>query len=429
MHIARSMKKRFLAIPYAASLCAAANCFAADNLLWPESGLYPAYPLEQRADPLRVHIGAEAAQDSNLFRVSDDTQPLLNGVATERSAVVSKLNAGVDANLELSRQQFLFNAQATQTWYQHFSFLDHLGYGGGLNWRWQAGDPWSGELGYTQDRTQASFAELQGPIEDLLTHKYAHGSAALRIRSLRLRGLAEDIRYEHSNDTQRILDNHVVAGTVGIDFIADNDNSFGVQYKQSKGDYPNREPVDLALGVAQLVDNQYREYESSAVLGLKFGAGSRLDARVGQTERRYEDLSSRDFKGITWRVGLEHLPSAKVLLRLSGYREVQSIEELTASYAVVSGVSFMPAWTPTIKSVLQANLIYENRQLEGSPALVLGVELLRKDIKRAARVGAGYQPLDGLQLAVSYERGSRTSTVSTAEYDYDVTALNMTWAF
>jgi len=45
--------------------------------------------------------------------------------------------------------------------------------------------------------------------------------------------------------------------------------------------------------------------------------------------------AQRDFNGTTGRAQLRYAPSAKVLLRFAAYRELQAIEDLSASYALV----------------------------------------------------------------------------------------------
>ncbi|HZF25648.1 MAG TPA: XrtB/PEP-CTERM-associated polysaccharide biosynthesis outer membrane protein EpsL [Steroidobacteraceae bacterium] len=401
-------------------------CVAAqDWFLWPEQGHYAAYPSEPRTDPIRFDAFAGAVSDNNLFRLSNDDPALLLLGTNDTSDVIRRLGADVDAELDLSQQKLLFDAMVARNSFQTFDELDNTAYRGALDWQWKVGGAWSGTLGGSTERALANFSELQAPIKDMITQDNAHVTAAFQLlSSWRLRAGYDYARYEHSNDLRTILDNDAQTGVVGIDYVSPAQTFVGLQFQTIDGNYPNRQVVATSL-----VDNDYREYETSLVFGWPFSGRTRFDARAGYTDRQYDDVPQRNFQGPTGRAALTYSLTPKTLLDLTAYREISSVEDLDASYVVADGGKLGFAWAPSVKAVLQFEVKYEDRDLEGNPGFVLGLGPQRHDITRTARIGAGFRPWDYFEITLGYELGTRTSNVPLAEYDYNEAMANFTLRF
>ncbi|HKE43131.1 MAG TPA: XrtB/PEP-CTERM-associated polysaccharide biosynthesis outer membrane protein EpsL [Steroidobacteraceae bacterium] len=399
---------------------------ADDWLLWPDAGRFAAYPLEPRTDPIRFDAYAGAVRDSNLFRLADDDPALALLGNDDTSDVVRRIGADVDGQLELSQQKLLFGANVARNSFQNFDDLDNTSYRGDIDWQWKLGGSWSGTLGGSREQALSDFAELQAPIRDLITEDHAHFTAAFQfLPSWRLRGGYQYAKYEHSNDLRTILDNDAQSAIVGIDYVSPAQTFVGLQYQATQGQYPNRQLVATSL-----VDNDYKEYESSLVFGWPFSGRTRFDARAGYTQRRYDDVPQRNFDGPTGRATLSYSLTPKTLIDLTGYREISSVEDLDASYVVAKGGKLGFAWAPSLKAVLQFEVKYEDRDLEGNPGFVLGLGPRRQDITKGARIGAGFRPWGGMfEMALGYEVGRRTSNVDLAEYDYNAAMANFNFRF
>lgn len=406
-------------------LIAPTAAYCADPMLWPEEGHFVAYPAETRTEKLELSVSGGLARDNNLFRLSDDTDASATVGSSDRSDTVRRVGVGLKANLPVSRQRFLIDANVDDYRFDRFGFLNYMGYKAGADWKWEVGNLWSGELGYARSRSLIDLAYLRSGTKDLITRDYGHVSAAYRLHpDWRVRGALEGNRYEHSDASRNILDNSTIAGTIGADYLTAAGNLLGGQLKVTEGNYPNRQVVATSQ-----VDNQYREYEASGVIGWQFAPKTRLDGRLGYTNRRHNEVSARDFSGVTGRADLLYSPSAKVLLGLSGYREIRAVEDLVANYAVIRGASFGPAWAPTVKSVLQAKLIYEKRDFSGDPGFASGLAPQRQDTTRAARLAAGYKPWRNTEFTAAYERGNRSANIAGAAYDYNLFSLNAAISF
>ena len=397
---------------------------ANEFVLWPSKGSFPAYPSE--VDESAFHVSASAAYgvDDNLFRVSDDAPPPIVDI-DERGDRYLKVGAAIDAHVESGRQGFTFAARGERYSFDNFSLLDTTVYSGEIGWDWALG-PVTGDLGYRYSRDYPNFSELQFASEDLVTKQAGHFGVEWQLLSrMAIRLLAESSKYEHSDEVLRLLDNKVNAGTAGLFYVSPDGGWIGAQHKVSEGKYPNRQPVGLTV-----IDNEYRENESSLAaakpLASQEGGKVGFNLRVGYTQRRHEEVVERDFDGATGRAQLTYSPVPKILLDLSAYRELQAVEDLLASYAVVTGGSAGIAWAPTYKWVVQAGYSYNDRSLEGNPGFILTDTPPREDKIKSARASLGYEPNRHVALSASYERGTRTSNTIGADYEFSLALAQIT---
>ena len=167
------------------------------------------------------------------------------------------------------------------------------------------------------------------------------------------------------------------------------------------------------------VDNEFKEYETSAVARWVVTGKSTFTGRVGYTERKHEQVPQRDFNGWTGRLEYDWFVANKTLLNFAVWHEIASYADLQASYVVSEGVSFGPAWAPTEKLILQAKLIHENRDYQGDPGFVASTATpLREDKFDGVRLSAGWTPRRWIELVVSVDHGKRDSNVVGREYDF-----------
>src|SRR5712671_8041292 len=263
-----------------------------ESILWPNRGYFPAYARDESGRRISVYGRADIGVDDNLFRLSEQIDSAVLG-GGGRDDKYAKLGAGLRGSLDFSRQQLRFDAYADHLSFNRFSVLDQWLYGGDADWLWAVGDRLKGVVGYAYDRALPDFGELQTLSNDVVTHQYAHASVNLRVLpKLEIRGLAEGSEYDHKDIARAELNNQVTSGTVGLVYVSASETAVGVQYKESRGDYPNRQHVGTLL-----IDNSYRESESSGVISKDFDARTGLNIRVGYTQRRHESLPARDFNG------------------------------------------------------------------------------------------------------------------------------------
>ncbi|HKA38134.1 MAG TPA: XrtB/PEP-CTERM-associated polysaccharide biosynthesis outer membrane protein EpsL [Burkholderiales bacterium] len=396
-----------------------------DDIFWPDRGKFPAYSAEIDESKVQFSIFGGVLRDSNPFRLSDSTDTQATLGTTSKADTVSRAGVGLKADLPFSRQRLLLDLQVQGVNYHTFDVLDHTAYRASGAWNWQAGDQWSGAVGYSQREFLASLADIQAPIKDMITENYAFAGGGFRFTPRwRVRGLLDWIKWDHSDPSRDTLDASIYAGTVGLDYVTPLGNSVGVQSKYSVGDYPNRQVV-----AGSLVDNSYYEIESSAVMHWIFTSKSVFDARAGYTSRRQDQVPQRDFDGFTGRVIYDWFIGPKTLLNFAVWREIRSTEDVSASYILSEGWGIGPAWAPTSKIVLQVKYIREDRDYRGDPGFVASGTPPREDKFRGGNITLGYTPRRNIQLSVSAEGGDRESNTAGADYDYGAVSAYVRFLF
>jgi len=411
---------------------AASAVLTIDDVRWPETGAYPAYPeaLSAAATGRRFHafVYGGLYRDSNLFRLPSGANP--------KSVNFNKLGVGLRADLPISRQRVLLEAQMDENRYRDFGSLDNTGGRASATWNWEVGNNWQGNLGASTERALTGFGQIQTAAKDMVTQDRVFGSAGYRVTpDWRVRVGAYSYRLKHSDTTHNVLDSEQTDGIVGVDYVTPLQNSIGLQVRYSRGDFPNF----LVTG-GTTVDSHYKETEPSAVVHYNLGGKSSIDARLGVTRHTQEDAPSRDFKGTTGNLAFHWTPTPKTILDLTAYKETRpyvtgsvgsflSAIESTSAYVVARGVTFAPHWAITDQVVLQAQLLEERDTYQGDPSIVLLGTPEREDKLRAASVSAGWSPLRPLLLSLSYERGKRTSNIANADYDYNAVSANAKYTF
>jgi exopolysaccharide biosynthesis operon protein EpsL len=423
------MKHAIKALAAATLLCFPALTAAfqtVDNIDWPESGRFPAYPVEPPdGRPVRLFVYGGVLHDSNIFRLSDSVNPVTAIGSSEKSDTVYRAGAGLNADIPVSRQRILLDAQIEHREFDRFSVLNHDPYRLGATWKWAAGSQWSGDLGYTRRHYLADLGEIQAPIKDMITEDRAFASGGFLVTPRwRIRAAADWTDWDHSNAARNTLDARIASGTAGLDYMTPAGNSIGGQVKYSEGEYPNRQVV-----AGSLVDNNYEEWETSLVAHWVITGKSVLDARAGYTSREHDQVPQRDFDGFTGRLSYDWFVGAKTPLNFAIWREIRSYEDVSASYVLSTGWSVGPSWAPTEKIVLQARYVREDRDFRGDPGFVVTGGVQREDTFRGLSLAAGYAPRRNIELSVGARYGDRSSNVFARDYDYTTVMANARFRF
>lgn len=371
------------------------------------SGFLEGYMMTARAE-VKPYVLASFTHDDNLFRRSDQANP--------RADNYHRLEAGLDLTAQRARQRLNLRAAANRTQFERFGFLDNTGGSGHLGWDGEMGRAWRGRAGYDYTRTLASFAllaETEG--RNIRTEQRAYAEADyLVFPSLRLRAGVDNTDVKNSLESQRPLDLQSASAAVGLHYLSAAENFVGVQSKLTNGDYPNPENIS-----GTLVNNSFDETENGFVLDWRPAGHSRLQARLGYTDRRYDQLSSRNFKGGTGRLIYDWNLTGKTVFNATAWRELTAADDLSASYVVSRGLNMGPRWSVTPKTTVQAVVALERRDYRGDPRLVLTAATERADKLNSVAMGVAYLPFRKVQLAFGYEAGRRTSTRALSDYRFN----------
>jgi exopolysaccharide biosynthesis operon protein EpsL len=380
-------------------------------------------------DRLELSVSETVAHDSNVFRLSDSASPVTTAGASSKSDTYYTTTLGLNFDVPVSRQRF----QGGYSWfdqrYDRFTNLNFDGYRGRAAWLWRAGSDLDGQIGYTESKVLASFADVQSGVQSsvpnpLLTQN-AFANAGYRVtpRWL-LRG--EVARLEQTNDAVVRRANDVTVETAGgsISYVTPAETQIGLSYREDTADYPNPQIVGVTA-----IDNAYRQQTIAAVVDWILTGHSRLNVQGGRVRRNYEQVPQRDYEGPMARAALDWRPTGKFALTGLAQYDISSNEEVTIGLVIIKMVALRPAYRLTEKIDLAANLEYSDREYKGDAAQVQGLASARTDQVRVAALSASYRPIRTVRLEMSVWRESRNSTIAGGDYDATIASAMIRLGF
>lgn len=385
-----------------------------DTLRYPSSGAFPAYP----ADPAglwSIFAYAGVMHDDNPFRRE----------FVEESDTVLRYGAGGRLiSHVVGRQRVLLEGFGEYWDYDHFSDIDHFGYGLRGEWLWEIGNNADGVAGYSRRHRHADLGEFRVERRSMITtdrwivdggyrfHPDWRWFAGVDYTTEERDGeLSGDPRLERTTFATSLTYRTPLANLIGAALRVSNGNARAV----------------TAVGVVTPTD--YEEREIAGTLVYNLGAQLRLSGRLGQTEREYETTPQFDFSGTTYRAAVDWLPTGRLTFNLEGYREPDSSLDFDATHVIRQGASVGAAFAATFKLVFTARFINEQRLYQGDPGTALLGLPKRDDTLRTWRFAAGWEPQRHWQLSLGVDIGERTSNRVGQNYEYTQYMANLRWSY
>lgn len=376
-------------------------------------------------DQLELFVGETVTTDSNLFRISKDRDPNAFLGSAQKSDTYTTTTAGFSLNVPVSRQRFQAGLTMNDVRYSRFADLSYQGRDGRLLWLWQAGNEASGQLGYAETKTQASFSNFQGRTANPLETRRTFGTAAyLLTPSWELRGGLSNQEQRNGNATRRENDVDILVTDLALSYISTADNKIGPALRREDGRYPIQQSVG-----GRLYDNRYVQHALGVATEWTMSGKSRLTARLDQVRRDYDQLSQRNFERTTYRAAYDWLATGKLALNVLAFKEVGAAEDIQTSYVLIDGFGLRPSYDLSDKIKLTAAADFTTRQYLGDPGLVLGTATDRKDRVRAASLTMTYKPMRSLTVTLSGQREARSSNAAFGDYAANILSVGARFAF
>ncbi|MGE5466528.1 MAG: XrtB/PEP-CTERM-associated polysaccharide biosynthesis outer membrane protein EpsL [Ignavibacteria bacterium] len=377
-------------------------------------------------DRLQVIAGETVTHDSNVFRLSQSADPNAVLGSPQRGDTWYDTTLGFRVDAPISRQRI----QAGMSWsalrYDHFKSLNHTDRNGNVNWLWQAGNQWSGLLGYNETHTIASFTNFTGPTPNPLTTKTLSATANFLIDPhWELQAIGSEMRQRNGLAARQANDIDLTSVQVGANYISTASNRIGVNVRQDDGRHPNLESV----GAFQ-VNNNYVQRSMGAMTDWTVTAKSHVAARVDYLRRDYDQFSNRDFSGVTFHAGYDWLATAKTSVSLIALREISASEDVQTGFVVVRGIALTPSYAFSEKLRATASLSSNIRDYKGDPGLATPTSFAgRVDHVHAASLSLTYQPMRTLTLLLSGQRETRSSNQPLLDYVSNLVEISARLAF
>ena len=270
-------------------------------------------------DQFDPYVFTNALYDSNIFRVPDDAPD-------KKSDTEAHLGAGLVSDLKLSRQHLLLDVVVDRAKYDSRSELDHTRVDGRGTWAWRAGNLWNGRLGYGYKKELSSFDEQLVPEKDMKTTNTSFLSAGYQIHpDWKASG---DLRYTDVSYQKRdFLQRKTSAGGFTVQYQNTRNTYIGVRTSYAENNLPD---ANIAPGVS--VSNDYHQTTISGIFSWEGSAKSTLDASLGYTDVKYDDLNDRDFQGSTGRLTYHWAATGKTNLDFAVWRETTSLYDEITTY-------------------------------------------------------------------------------------------------
>ena len=376
-------------------------------------------------DKLQLYAEEKVARDDNIFRLSKAVDPASAIGSTSTGDTYHTTSLGFNFDVPVSRQRFQAGSAWNDSRYNQFTDLDFIGHDSRAAWLWQLGNDLSGQLGYTEAFSLASFAYIQANTPDPLKTRQAFLNAAFLVTPRwQLQAGWRGLEQTNGNPAFQVSDIDIASTDATVRYVTPSNNSVGLSARVEDGRYPNREFVP-----GSTLDNAYRQYGAGVVVDWTITGASHLAARAGHVNRRYEHLSQSDVDGNTALAEYDWKPTGKLSLAAVFRREISPYQDVQSSFVLVKWVTLRPTLSVSEKVDVSMILDYSNWYYLGDPGLVSGGVQGRIDRLWSATATVSYRAARNLTFLVSAQREVRTSNTALADYVFDVVSLSARIAF
>jgi exopolysaccharide biosynthesis operon protein EpsL len=382
------------------------KCFLKNLLILPVVILpvSAAFAVVDKFDP---YIDAGVKYDSNLFRASSNVE----------SDTIWKLGAGFKSDFKLSRQHLILDLDVHRALYTNNDQLDYTGIDGLGAWEWQAGNLWSGNLGYKYERTPRSYTQnlIPGSITrdlDLRTRQTVFLDAGYQLHpDWKINGAVDfqDVSYQ----TRTQLDRKSNSGVLEVQYRNTLNTRVGL-----RGKYTAFDLNDSEIG-GESINNDYDVTSLSGVFYWEGSAKSALELLIGYTDVNYDQGDFRNFNGVSGRLTYNWILTGKTKLDISAWREPSNLNDEILDYVLSQGISIEPTWEATTKITVVGELSYENDDFKARNDIRIALgEEAREDDTWLIGIRGKWNPRRYLNVSVGYKYRDRDSTIDIREFTF-----------
>ncbi|MDO9599627.1 MAG: outer membrane beta-barrel protein [Azoarcus sp.] len=376
--------------------------------------------MADEADALNFTVSQAAYYESNLYKLADGAQAP-GGKRHDRIAITG-LGAAFDR--VYSRQRLRAALDVKHASYAIHDYLDYTAPDARLAWDWQVGNHFSGLLSHDYRESLAGFEDVVGVQQTILLYSRTGASANYWWHPNWAAGLGvSSARSRYKDDARPTSELDARDLDFNLTYRPASGNTVVLTLRQTDGRYPGRPAV-----AGSIRDYQQRDYRLRGEWRLT--GATVISGYLGHTGRSYDLAPNRDFSGVTGRLALQWVPTAKTSINVSWRRELGADQDLFNNYAVTNAITLAPNWAITEKIRLGATLEYSKRDYGGDPELGFdGTDSTGEDRTRRYGLNLQYQPMRTLQLIAGVQKVRRTSVLAAREYEAETAWITGRFAF
>ncbi|MDO9139928.1 MAG: outer membrane beta-barrel protein [Methylobacter sp.] len=387
-------------------------------------GGMPGKSIALPGDTVKPYAAFNMLYDSNFLRLSDDMDSAQLTGKNSKDDFVKQLSAGFDMDWNISRQHFIINANVNQNWFQNFTNLDYTGWDTQAQWNWQLGNNFNGEIGYANTQMLGSFAQLGGLFDNLQNNQryFANGGYLFHPNGKITLGVFRT-KNKFDGDSRQVSNNTEDNAELNLQYLSPTESTLGLRVIATDGSYPQR-----PLSTDGSRDTGYTRMNYAVTWDWRASSKTRIDGLVGYTQQNFDNFSALDFSDIVARLNLHWQTSDKLLLELSGRREITLADNLFASFLLTQGVWFNLRWQTSPKITLELPVSYQEQNYLGGSNNSQGFEQ-QKDKVGMVGLNVLYRPIDSISIGLVLNYEKRDSNYPIASYETQSAGLNLQMVF
>jgi hypothetical protein len=396
------------------------------------AAIAPPPPTPDEGTTFHLFVGDQYTYDDNLYRIPPSF-PVASTVAPDatRGDRINTVSGGGIGQWFFGRQNIDFALRADYSRFANNTALNNTGGDGSLIWNWLVGSYFSGQVGAEFNRALANFAETRYLGRDLVDDKTYFGKATFQVGPhWAIVGGAREMDITHGASAAAFNNFKTRSGNAGMEFSTGVSDTFGLEYRYTKGLYPPNYTFDNLPFDRDFKEDIYRGTIKYAITE-KFN----VDAYAGylkHTLPAQNILPSAvfgNFSGDIWRVTLNWLPTEKTQLGFGAWRELHAYLVNASNYFVSKGFSVSPTWRPTEKITVDFIASREDQDFVAIQS-VLGLAAPPVfDRVTAEQINVNYVPRERWMLNLFFRHERRTSNQTEFSFSDNWGNVSFTYKF
>jgi len=356
-------------------------------------------------DTFKVTAGYSVRHESNLFHLSDGTDPQAAVGRSSKSDDIGIATVGLRLDKRYSLQRVELEANLVDYRYSTFDYLDFTARNYAAAWRWQLTPALQGNLTSTRTEALNSFNDYTNyRVRNIRTDETHRLDGVLEVDGAwRLLGGVAYVERTNSEPFLEEGDNRLNTIEAGVRRDFTSGSSLSLLVRQGRGEYFNRP----ALSPVHQLDNGFDQREQEIRLSRPAGGKTTLYGRLAHVERLHDHFPARDYSGMVGNVSVAVRATDKILLSGGVAHELTPYQSDTSSYASTDRVTLAGQWRMTAKTTLRGQYDFARRDYRGAIASTPDGE--RSDTQRAAKLALEWQPYRAVLLSVAVEKEERDS--------------------
>ena len=368
-------------------------------------------------------IADQFTYDDNLYRLPSayDVTTVAGPMAT-RADSFNSVSLGGNGRWFSDIQAVSLDFRADDNRFIHNDSLDNVSGKGNLEWDWQLGTYWSGQVGISYLRELANFANTGFYSRDVVQREDYFGTVRYQVGPhWALYGGFIGADTSQTAVPEQPFDFRSKAATAGIEFATSSSNTVGFEYRYTNADFPQ----EFLLNGAPFNSN-YKEQTTRILLKYVISAATEIDASAGYLKRDYPESRFATFSGNIWRAALQWQPTDHIQWVLTGWRQLAAYVDAESDYFVSNGVSLAPTWIATQSLKLSLSISRENHDYIGSsPSSIAFVS--RRDKLTSGQGGLIYAPKDSLIFNLTGRYDKRDSNQARFQFNDTLATASVTY--